>query len=241
MSKARKVPTQEEIEKLPRFAAVAFAARCARRVQPLFIAGWPDAPRQHIDAVDRAITVAERSAAGAPGGAYAAAAAAATAGAAAATAARAARAAMHAADAAVRAADAVYDPALAVAVVAAAVDAVAARAARAAVTAARAAIRQDFEQLLSAAERDEWTYDTPVPPEFFGPLWPEGEPKGWPTTTGPTQPGIEPLTLLIDPGTASPEEIGELLAEISALYRMLGGSGINFTLTDVRSSVEALV
>lgn len=40
---------------------------------------------------------------------------------------------------------------------------------------------------------------------------------------------LSPLSLMIDPGTASPEEIGELLAEISKLYRLVGGSGLTFT------------
>ena len=40
-----------------------------------------------------------------------------------------------------------------------------------------------------------------------------------------------PLVLLLDPGTATAEEIGQLLFEFSTLYRMLGGSGITFTTT----------
>ena len=35
-------------------------------------------------------------------------------------------------------------------------------------------------------------------------------------------------------GTATAEEIGQLLLEFSTLYRMLGGSGITFTKTDAR-------
>ncbi len=54
-----RLPTREELQGLPRWARVAFAARCARRVQPLFKLLWPEAPRKHIAAVDRAITLAE--------------------------------------------------------------------------------------------------------------------------------------------------------------------------------------
>lgn len=43
-----------------------------------------------------------------------------------------------------------------------------------------------------------------------------------------------PLVLLLDPGTATAEEIGQLLLEFSTLYRMLGGSGITFTKSDAR-------
>jgi cold-inducible RNA-binding protein len=51
----------------------------------------------------------------------------------------------------------------------------------------------------------------------------------------------KPLGILIEPGEATAEEIGALLAEVSKLYRMVGGSGITFTLRDVRSMSEALV
>jgi cold-inducible RNA-binding protein len=51
----------------------------------------------------------------------------------------------------------------------------------------------------------------------------------------------EPFTFVVDPGTASPEEIGGLLAEISKLYRMMGGSGITFRAVDVRSPLEVPV
>ena len=46
-----------------------------------------------------------------------------------------------------------------------------------------------------------------------------------------------PLVLLLDPGTATAEEIGQLLYEFSTLYRMLGGSGITFTATDAREPI----
>jgi hypothetical protein len=54
------VPTVEEIKTLPRWAIIAFAARCARRVEPLFPEAWPNAPSDHIDAVRAAVEFAER-------------------------------------------------------------------------------------------------------------------------------------------------------------------------------------
>lgn len=48
-----------------------------------------------------------------------------------------------------------------------------------------------------------------------------------------------PLVLLLDPGTATAEEISQLLFEFSTLYRMLGGSGITFTTTDAREPAFA--
>lgn len=47
------------------------------------------------------------------------------------------------------------------------------------------------------------------------------------------------LTLLLDPGGASAEEIGELFLEISTLYRMVGGSGVNFTIVDAKEPAVA--
>ncbi len=72
MADDRGIAPDEEINELPRWARLAFAARSARRVQPLFKASWPQAPDKHIIALDNAITLAERSAADADDDAYAA-------------------------------------------------------------------------------------------------------------------------------------------------------------------------
>lgn len=48
---------------LPHWARVAFAARCARHVQPLFTQLWPDASPEHAENIDLAIRLAEQSAA----------------------------------------------------------------------------------------------------------------------------------------------------------------------------------
>jgi hypothetical protein len=71
MSEA-KLPTEEDIAKLPRWARVAFAARCARRALPLFVQHWPDAPSVHLKAIEKAISVAEDAAADAANAANAA-------------------------------------------------------------------------------------------------------------------------------------------------------------------------
>jgi len=42
-----------------------------------------------------------------------------------------------------------------------------------------APIRRDFDLLARLVSAYGWTDDTPVPPEVFGPLWPEGKPAGW--------------------------------------------------------------
>jgi hypothetical protein len=49
--------------RLRHWSRVAFAARCARRVQPLFREAWPDAIERRKAAIEEAITLAEQSAA----------------------------------------------------------------------------------------------------------------------------------------------------------------------------------
>jgi hypothetical protein len=62
-------PAQVEPARLPHWARVAFAARCARSVQPIFLKDWPDAEQRHIKSLKRAISLAENSAAkGSPTG-----------------------------------------------------------------------------------------------------------------------------------------------------------------------------
>ena len=56
------LPTMEAINGLPHWARVAFAARCVRRVEPLFVATWTQAPAKHVEAVEKAIVLSELSA-----------------------------------------------------------------------------------------------------------------------------------------------------------------------------------
>ncbi|HEX4612920.1 MAG TPA: hypothetical protein VH092_32305 [Urbifossiella sp.] len=56
-----KLPTEDDIRRLPRWARVAFAARCARRVAPLFQQFWPKALPKHVRAVEHAVEIAEQA------------------------------------------------------------------------------------------------------------------------------------------------------------------------------------
>src|SRR5260370_9736553 len=58
-----RVPSKAELSSLPRWAIVAFAARCAERVEPLFKRAWPQAPNSHVLAVRRAVQYAKEAAA----------------------------------------------------------------------------------------------------------------------------------------------------------------------------------
>ncbi|MGE3424826.1 MAG: hypothetical protein AB7N24_22490 [Dehalococcoidia bacterium] len=252
------LPTPQELRTLPRWAIVAYAARCARRVLPLH----PGDSRDH-PLVASEISVAEMSAAGDTGAARAAADA--TQAAAIARAAGAARAAeasdaARAADAAAAAAYAAYDADDAYYAAARAADAAhaayyaVARAAAyaaydadaaAAADAARAAALRDYELLVTAAAS--WTEDTHVPPEFFGPIWPDGEPVGWSAAVhraGGTKVEAEfnqnpdlSIEVFVDPGDATEEEVQELFDALSELNVELGGSGVVFN-TDKMPSVQ---
>lgn len=40
-------------------------------------------------------------------------------------------------------------------------------------------IRRDFDRLVHLARKHDWTDDTPVPPEVFGPMWPKHLTPAW--------------------------------------------------------------
>lgn len=216
------LPTEKELEQLPRWARVAFAVRCARRVQPLATLQWPDIPREHLEDHNRAISLAQATAAN-PASAIAtqlfdaanavntvddpANARAAAVGA--------ARAAGHAsrADDVLAAADA-------------------ARAARAtAASAAANAIRRDYELLNALAEREGWTDDSPVDVALLGPLWPDGEPEGWPEEAKEERAGDSVLAITLElPEDADDDAIEaavlEMVDRIDDMHRAEGGRGV---------------
>jgi hypothetical protein len=216
------LPTESDLEKLPRRAVVAFAARCARLVLPIFKAAWPDAPQKHLVAVERAVLVAELEGAGSreAGGRGADA---------------------KAAEASVAASHAAADAAAAAASYAAieslSSDAVmrAAHAVEAAGRAARcvggftvmASMLADWRKLLGAAAS--WSDDTPVDPSFFEPI---EEPLERATKTkGARQFGVQALEIVLEfPSSASDEEIEQAAAETvrtaDALHRTHGGHGL---------------
>lgn len=181
---ADKLPSRKEIKQLSRWAKVAFAARCARRVEPLYLKHWPRAPQEYVMAVERAVEVAEQAASAADAAAADAAAAAADAAYSAASAAvtnTSSASASSAADAAASAYSAAYSAASTSA------SASASSSARSAGLRAIPVIRQDFERIREAGQQRNWTHATPVPPAVFGPLWPEGPLADWPELPKPTK------------------------------------------------------
>jgi hypothetical protein len=234
------LPSEEEITKLPRWARVAFAARCARRVLPLYGSFRPGSS-EPIEKLNPAWAVneAEQSAADA------------TAGPRTASGYDAAAAGYYAADdphdeAAYSAANAA-----AYAVADASDDQRSVRAFVAMNHAAHAAksladlrlhIRRDFDHLARLAEWQHWTDDTPVPPEVFGPLWPEGPPPGWPADPDiphRTDLPLEILSRARDLGQMTEDEAVNVFNAINAYY--IARTGTRLTMEGLRPLIAAAV
>lgn len=219
--------TKEDIEPLPRWARVAFAARCARRVLPLYLQSWPSAPSEYF----RVLQMACRSVANV------------------------AHHPSHVNPTALseilgeleRLDAHGYVGAWAARVVTAAVSSGANTLAssltsrddqhalggldvlttiRGATEAARAGVltgggvimsvmRRDLELLKALAAESQWTDDSGVDADLLGPLWPEGEPEGWPEDEAAKP---KPFRFVLDPGDADAETIREVLTALSDLH-----------------------
>ncbi len=260
MSEEIKLPTKEDMAQLPIWAIVAFAARCARRVQPIFTT-WPKALRMSIDAINNAISIAEMisewkyknriekvtdvNVATYTAEAYAYTAMAAEAAeipapevGAYAAADDAAYAAAEAAKATIGVAEsAVNNNAHSTALVAAYATAEAAKAApKHLQTTIRKEIIRDFKSLLKKSLRLEYQKD-PLPQPYtkiFGPMWPDGEPEGWPKSEA-TETDLKtefyeqpPLEIYIDPGNASKKTIKAVFEAINDWHIAAGGLGLEF-------------
>lgn len=277
----------DKLAQLPIRATVAFAARCARRVEPAFACywllarhEWPKTP------VNEAILAAEHCAAsqydlGLPWFPI-----------------DPTRAALNAAEAATEAAEAADQDAKATRAARrtrtapddfysshAALASIATHAAHAAAYAARAAyaayradqdasrhaacagviqstavaaivhyagvaiIDLDLCLFLSKALMGAWNDETRVSSHCLGPMWPDGEPNWTEATTWNAkwpqdrsleliiEPGPEdrPLELIIEPGDATKKDLADVFFELSKLYKMAGGSGIDFRIIEARN------
>lgn len=266
MAKSKWPLDQEIVRQLPRWAAVALAARCARRVQPLFVKGWPDAPQEHREAVLKAVLIAEQSARmghSDPVRAKAAVTNALHAGMGAAPASgRGATGAKRAASWAARSAS---DATLSVAQIggaaayagfaskdaataAAAYAGFAANAEGTAVTSPETTTADiiDLEELLRLASVNGWTDDSPVDVDRIGPLWWGQEPDWWPEEplTLSDNPPVMRLEFSIPEGIPRAEAdrlIGEILQRANELHHSMGGTGLTITDAEVYEAEPALV
>jgi hypothetical protein len=225
------VPSLEAIRKLPRWAQVAFAARCARRVLPWAKLLWRDVDEQHfLLAIDKAVRVAEQAAADATGTDYDA------------IYSEELQWASSAASTFATTSEAEWSHAYAFGLsVNAALFAYsathntdsAAKSADAALAAARdfggavGLIVRDFESVRSLALDHDWTDECPVPPSVFGPLWPEGSPQGWPNPDKSATEVVIKFDVPDDVTTAEAVELAkELAAALCILHLTGGGHGL---------------
>ncbi len=256
-------PDRAELEKLPWCALIAYAGRCARRVEPLFSLFWPQATSNEIDSLRTAIKSVEQIGSGLAG--------------------LETQHAAHIAREAIKHTVAIANvkslpmPALTVvhavthasyaatylaevargrktglyttirsveesieAAIAAVDNGLSLEAARTLVP----EIRRDLNLIVSYAAIEKWNDYTPVAPDFFGPLWPEGAPKGW-----PEEELIEPQAIKVQfsvPRGMSDEESREynsrvknVLVALSALDASMGGTGLQ--ILDDESSEPVIV
>jgi hypothetical protein len=231
------VPTKEEIVELPRWARAAFAARCARRVQPLQYRDakmWPQIGGL-LNHFDESIRVAEGSASEgrtlpsvatliptvSPENPSA----------------QIARnlwvvqAVLWSSRVTDSQTESVYGVAHHAEVLAeASIDFV-------------ASVRRDFDHLARLAEWQHWTDDTPVPPDVFGPLWPEGPPPGWPADPDVPQRAELPVSFLALERVIPMVLEDEAVNVFNALNRYyIARTGDRLTLDgDIHTLVTALV
>jgi len=187
MKMHKTVPSDGDLQSIPRWARVALIARTLRRVQPLLLASWPTATKKFQRNMDWAI--AEGEAAAAAGGITP-------------DLHRAGMAAMDVYGNAPMDADIANQLAFAASRVSfcaqqpnvrdgaytlehalAGVESFqGSRKVRDLKRIVVQAIWKDLALLQAAAQREKWTSRTPVTPEFFGPMWPNGLPPHWPAT-----------------------------------------------------------
>lgn len=80
-------------------------------------------------------------------------------------------------------------------------------------------IRRDFDALLRLSEWQHWNNDTPVPPDVFGPLWPEGAPPSWPADPDVPHRDEFVATALVKDDTPPRHVVDEVLNVFNAINR----------------------
>jgi hypothetical protein len=236
------LPLKDEVIKLPKWARVAFAARCMRRVIPMYRHHMPTASDTDLDALWRSIEAGEQAAelaldtssisAMADGLRVAG------------------QALQNAAD--VFGDDQNSPKAQSVAMIALAAATTGMLADMSPFIANHAVgdafditltIRKDFDHLGRLAEWQHWTDDTPVPPDVFGPLWPEGPPPGWPADPDVPQRVELPVSFLALEKVIPMALEDEAVNVFNALNRYyIARTGDRLTLDgDIHTLVTALV
>lgn len=100
--------------------------------------------------------------------------------------------------------------------------------------------RRDFEQIAKLAESHHWTDDSPVPPDAFGPLWPEGSPADWPANPEVlprSDLSLEVLSNARDLERMTEDDVVNLFNAINAYY--IARTGHRLTMEDLQPRVAA--
>lgn len=251
------LPSEEEIAALPRWARVAFVVRCAHRALPLFQKRWPQAPAELVRELAWAVEIGEATSAHAGTGEKWA------------TPAGAITCANYVCDAVLNAgrdlnrtlevtnalrraiskfkdiredaADTIIGIIVSNASIAIANGlANSPETYRIAQPTVNLVIRRDFDHLANLAQWQHYTDDTPVPPEVFGPLWPEGPPAGWPADPDVPQRAELPLALVSAARALermTEDEVVNLFNAVNAYY--VARTGDRLTIEDLRPLLAA--
>lgn len=241
------LPTQEEIEGLPRWARVAFAARCASRVLPLFTQLIPNPNQDDVSTLQNCLfrTIQATRKSHPFGSAW-----------------DSATDVMARADVldAGKVANAIglaeyssrcyeydalrigLDEADKESIRAATKAAEFAEQSAASFGSIASAARKDFDHLVIQNELNKWTDNSPVPPEIFGPMWVEGYPRNWPTSVEHSR----STGLCYEVAKQQEVDDGELIRETLNIFNALNEYHISrggqpLTLSDLQLYLPALV
>lgn len=229
------VSTRHQIEQLPRWARVAFAARCVRRAQSALLVSYrPEYFRRSFDEIDQGIRIAETAAANGtllkrnPAEAMSIAKAAFSSNQD--TLGHVARAAYHL----IRSMTKEESAGRTEKAIGASLQAIQSASSidtKRAASAIENAFHHDLAYITKLTSSRDYTDTTAVPPEVFGPMWPEGTPDGWPKeqTKKPSYIKLElgvPASLDEQETSDFNHRVAAFLAELSGLHASMGGTGL---------------
>ncbi|HEX4610745.1 MAG TPA: hypothetical protein VH092_21325, partial [Urbifossiella sp.] len=92
-------------------------------------------------------------------------------------------------------------------------------------------ILADFRAISHLSAANHWTNETPVPPWLFGPMWPNGVPKGWPEADPEERLVVTvatPAEMPVEEVVGFQNELHDLLSQLAIAH---GGTGLTLDRT----------